>query len=282
MSGLDRDGHRFVASDGLTLRYDVDDFTDPWRPPETLVLVHAAMGSSRRFYAWVPHLCRDFRVVRLDMRGHGRSDIPGEGQLTLERLSQDVTDLLDHLGVERAHLAGSSAGGIVSMYTAVTRPERVATLAAFAAIPGLKMSAGHTDYGAWIKAIREEGVRGFLARTIADRFDQGQVEPGFVEWFLDEAARNDPELLARFVRLMSSVDFADRLGEIRCPTLMVVPGGDPNQSMGEYHATRDAIRDCTFVVYDGMRHNITDAVPDRCAEDLRAFLSKQSRGGGER
>ncbi len=235
MSGLERDGQRLVASDGLTLRYYIDDFTDPWTRPETL-----------------------------------------------ERLSRDVVDLLDHLGVKRAHLAGSSAGGIVAMYTAVTRPERVATLAAFAAIPGLKMSAGHTDYGAWIRAIREEGVRGFLARTIADRFDLDQVEPGFVEWFLDKAARNDPDLLQRFVRLMSSVDFAGRLPQIRCPTLMVAPGGDPNQSMDEYHAVRDAIPDCTFIVYDGMRHNITDAVPDRCAEDLRAFLSRQTRGGSER
>ena len=53
----------FTASDGLKLSYRIDDYTDPWRQADTVVLVHAAMGSSNRFYAWVPHLARDFRVV---------------------------------------------------------------------------------------------------------------------------------------------------------------------------------------------------------------------------
>ena len=56
--------HTHVASDGLKLRYAVDDYSDPWRPRETLFLLHAAMGSSRRLYKWVPILARHFRVVR--------------------------------------------------------------------------------------------------------------------------------------------------------------------------------------------------------------------------
>src|SRR3972149_4293397 len=67
----------FRTSDGLRLCYVIDDYTDPWRMSDTLVMVHAAMGSSRRFYAWVPHLARDFRVVRFDLRGHGETDVPG-------------------------------------------------------------------------------------------------------------------------------------------------------------------------------------------------------------
>ncbi len=264
----------FKASDGLQLAYQVDDFTDPWRDADTLILLHAAMGSTRRLYAWVPTLCRDFRVVRMDLRGHGRSEIPGEGQLSLERLTQDVFELMDELGVDRAHLAGSSAGGIIAMHAAVVEPERVATLGGFAAIPGLKMSAGHTDYTAWTTAIQTIGVRAFLSNTITDRFNLDEVDPGFVEWFLDEAAQNNPDLLVRFVTLMSGVDFADRLGEIKCPTLLVVPGGDPNQSMEEYEFCRDAIAGSELVVYDGKRHNITDSDPDRCAKDLLHFLNK--------
>jgi 3-oxoadipate enol-lactonase len=61
----------FTTSDGLRLAYDYDDFTDPWRPAPTVLLLHAAMGSARRYFAWVPHLARDYRVVRLDLRGHG-------------------------------------------------------------------------------------------------------------------------------------------------------------------------------------------------------------------
>ena len=48
----------FRASDGLKLAYTVDDFTDPWLEAPTLLLLHAAMGHSHRFYAWVPRLSR--------------------------------------------------------------------------------------------------------------------------------------------------------------------------------------------------------------------------------
>src|SRR5262249_43193008 len=63
----------FVASDGIRIAYTIDDFTDPWRQAPTLLLLHAAMGSSKRWYASVPALCRDYRVVRMDLRGHGES-----------------------------------------------------------------------------------------------------------------------------------------------------------------------------------------------------------------
>ena len=101
----------FAASDGLSLAYYIDDFTDPWKNAPMLLLLHAAMGSARRYFAWVPHLARDYRVVRLDLRGHGRSQAPpAEQKLTLDRLVLDVAELLDHLGVAQAHLVGNSAG----------------------------------------------------------------------------------------------------------------------------------------------------------------------------
>ena len=66
----------FRASDGLKLAYIVDDFTDPWLKAPTLLLLHAAMGHSKRYYAWVPKLSRRYRVVRMDLRGHGDSEVP--------------------------------------------------------------------------------------------------------------------------------------------------------------------------------------------------------------
>ena len=62
---------RFTSSDGIRLAYCIDDFTDPWKKAPVLLLLHAAMGSARRYYAWVPPLSRHYRVVRMDLRGHG-------------------------------------------------------------------------------------------------------------------------------------------------------------------------------------------------------------------
>lgn len=263
----------FRASDGVRIAYEIDDFTPAWKDVDTVVLLHAAMGTSRRFFRWVPPLCGRFRVARWDMRGHGASDRPPPGGLSIERLSTDLVEFLDHLGLDRAHVVGSSAGGVVAMHAALDHSQRFASLSGFVAIPGLRSSVGHNDYEAWKAGLVKEGVEAFLKRTAAQRFRLEEVDAGFVDWFAREAARNDPAFLADFVAMMTAVDFRERLGEIACPSLFVVASGDPVHSMENYELLK-AVPDHRFVVYENMPHNITDAVPDRCVADLLAFLGE--------
>lgn len=278
MTPFDRPLAAFCTSDGLSLRYAVDDFTPPWQPPETVVLLHAAMGTHNRFRLWMPALLPKYRVVRWDMRGHGESDTPPEGgSLSVERLARDLIDMLDHLGLQQAHICGSSTGGIIGMYAAIHWPDRIRSLASYAAIPGLAPSTGHNDYGAWVDALTRDGVSGFLRRTIRQRFDPDRSEPGLIDWFIAESARNDPHFLARFVTMMSGGDFGARLPDIRCPTLFVVPSNDPVHSMENYAVLR-AVPGHRFVVYEDRPHNITDAEPARCVADLRAFLDEITQG----
>jgi len=268
----------FRTSDGLKIRYVIDDYTQPWKKCDTIILLHAAMGTMNRFRAWVPYLAGRYRVVRWDMRGHGSSDQPAENlDLSIERLSKDYIELLDHLGVDKVHLVGSSTGGIIGMQAAVEHPKRFLSLTSFAAIPGLAPSTSHNDYNDWEIGLAKEGVRNFLRRTIKQRFHVDQVEPRFVDWFIEESARNDPRFLARFVHMMTKFDFGDRLTEIRCPTLFVVPSGDPVHSMENYNVLR-VVPDHRFVVFENMPHNITDAVPDRCAGELVKFLDDVADG----
>ncbi len=272
---LSSEMHTHVASDGLKLRYAVDDYSDPWRPQETLFLLHAAMGSSRRLYKWVPVLARNFRVVRPDMRGHGQSGIPGPDQLSVARLAQDVAELADALGCRQFHVAGSSAGAIVAMQVAIDYPDRVRTLGDFASTPGLKNSL--VDAEKWIAGIKAQGFKGFLEATIADRMPQ-DADEGFKRWFIDESAKTDPELFYRFVRMMKACDLTDRLHEIRCPALAVIPHPDPLGTPAQYEVVKHNIRNCEYVVYQGLPHNITDSVPEKCAEELKRFLLGQCAG----
>ena len=261
----------FTASDGLKLAYAVDDFSDPWKPQETLILIHAAMGSSRRLYKWIPTLSRQFRVVRPDMRGHGETQIPGPDQLTVERLARDVVELADHLGVGKFHLAGSSAGAIVAIQTTLDFPERVLTLTNFASTPGLKRS--NIDMDKWVRHIRAKGLKGMLEETIEERFPD-VADKGFLRWFIDESARTNEDLFCRFGPMMKAVDQTDRLHEIRCPMMNIVPGHDPLGSLEQYSVYRKLVPQSELVVYEGLPHNITDSVPERCAEDLLKFLMK--------
>ena len=262
----------FTASDGLKLAYTIDDFTDPWLKAPTLLLLHAAMGHSRRYYAWVPRLCRHSRVVRMDLRGHGSSAVPpAEPALAMERLVRDTRELLDHLGVASAHIVGNSAGGYIGQQLAMNSPERVTSLMLFGSTPGLKNSQALT----WIPRVAKDGLRKFLADTISDRFPVDRTDPRHIEWFLDEAAKNDTPYIARFVGLMSSLEWSDQLHRIKSPTLVVYPGAETVGSTHNYDAMRDRIPDVEVLSYEGLPHNICDSVPDRCADDVLTFLEKR-------
>jgi len=261
----------FAASDGNRISFRIDDFTDPWRSRQTLLLLHAAMGSSRRWYAAVPVLARRYRVVRMDLRGHGESQVPpAEPSLSMGRLVQDVHELLDHLGCGPVHVVGNSAGGYVAQNMAMTSPDRVRSLMLFGSTPGLKNSQAHT----WLPRAAREGLRNFLAATIEDRFPPGH-DQGHIEWFLEEAAKNDTAYIGRFVGLMTTLWWADELPRIQCPTLLVMPGAETVGSTQNYEIMRSKIPDCELIAYEGLPHNICDIAPDRCANDILAFLQRR-------
>jgi len=262
----------FSASDGVRLAYHIDDFTDPWKNAPVLLLLHAAMGSARRYYAWVPLLSRRYRVVRMDLRGHGNSPVPpADRELRLERLVSDVAELMDHLGCPSAHVVGNSAGGYLGQQLAMTQGERVRSLMLFGSTPGLKNSQAPS----WIPQIEAKGLRAFLAETIADRLPLDKVDPGLVEWFLDEAAKNDPAYIGKFVLLMARYDWSDELGRIGCPTMVVVPGAEPIGSTANYEPFRRNVRDVEMRVYEGAPQNICDAFPERCTGDVLDFLGRR-------
>jgi 3-oxoadipate enol-lactonase len=110
----------------LYLHYVVDDFTDPWSKPSTVLMLHGNAESGAAWYGWMPELARRHRVVRPDMRGFGQSTpMPREFQWSLDGLIDDYCRLMDVLGVERFHLVGAKIGGTIARAFAARRPERV-------------------------------------------------------------------------------------------------------------------------------------------------------------
>jgi pimeloyl-ACP methyl ester carboxylesterase len=261
----------FRSHDGFEIAYCVDDFTDPWTTPDTVLLLHAAMGSSRRWFRWVPRLARQFRVVRMDLRGHGESQKPRpEEPFSLDQLVGDAARLIEIVGGSRAHVVGLSAGGYVAQQLAIRQPDKVKTLALYASTPGLKNSQAAT----WIPRIQEIGLKPFLAETIHERFDD-EADPQLVRWFIEQAGSNDPAFIARFVLHMCTHDFMEELRAIRCPTLIVAAGKEPIGDGSAYRQMHERIAGSRLVQYDVASHNIGDQYADRCVEDLLAFLTEQ-------
>ena len=260
-----------LSSDGLAIAYTIDDYTDPWLAPQTLIMLHSAMSSSRRLYAMVPHLARRYRVVRMDLRGHGDSAVPGPDQpLTLERLTRDVLELMDHLRVDKAHLLGVSGGGYLAQQIAIHHPGRAASVLLFASRPGFKDSKG----AAWIPEMERVGLRAFIAETLEERLPVKELPQAQIEWFLDEIARNDVAFVKRFVLYMTTQYWMDDVARIVCPALLVAPAGDAIGNADAYEEMHARIAGSELITYDVANHNICDYVPDRCARDALKFLRR--------
>jgi pimeloyl-ACP methyl ester carboxylesterase len=111
------------------LFYRDDWFGEPWRKPETAVLIHGNDESSVVWFGWVPRMGQEFRLIRPDLPGFGRSRIPAGFEWSLPSLATFVAHVLDKAGVESAHIVGAKTGGAIAMQFAADYPSRTRTLA---------------------------------------------------------------------------------------------------------------------------------------------------------
>jgi pimeloyl-ACP methyl ester carboxylesterase len=267
----------FTTRDGFRVAYQIDDFTAPWTRPDTVLLIHAAMGRSLRWFSWMPELAARYRVVRLDLRGHGESAVPSPDQpFSLAHLVGDVVELLDLLGLDSVHVVGNSAGGFVAQRLAIEHSQRVKTLAVYGSAPGLKNS----NAPAWIPRVQEIGLKRFLADTIDDRFDKN-ADPALVEWFIDQAGSNDPAFIARFVLHMCTHEFMDEVSRIVCPTLIVAAAKERIGHASDYAEMHRRIKRSELVLIDTPAHNICDGYPERCLHEQLGFLSRNRAAAGD-
>src|SRR3546814_20509533 len=95
------------------LAYRLDDFCDGWADAPHVMLLHGIAESAEAFNGWVPHLARRWRVIRPDLRGHGRSAAlqPGE-MLSVASLADDIDGLAKRLRLQHVHVVGSTLGQI--------------------------------------------------------------------------------------------------------------------------------------------------------------------------
>src|SRR3954464_6074277 len=117
--GLRPDESGYVDVNGVHMYYETYGAGTP------LVLLHGGMLSIRlNFAGLIPTLALKHRVIGVEMQGHGRT-ADTEREITPAALASDVVGLLDHLGIDRAHVLGHSMGGAVAMELAVSHPDRV-------------------------------------------------------------------------------------------------------------------------------------------------------------
>ncbi|SPU51219.1 3-oxoadipate enol-lactonase [Bordetella trematum] len=190
-------------------------------PADAPVLVLSnSLGTNADMWAQqVPALSRHFRVVRYDTRGHGRSSVP-EGEYRFEQLANDVVELLDHLGVARAHFCGLSMGGPTGLTLALNHPERIDRLVLCNTAARIGSAQGWTDR---IATVQQTGLAnmayGVVERWLTDGFRER--EPGLTQVLVDMLRRTPDAGYNGNCAALRDADLRPRLGEIRARTLVI-------------------------------------------------------------
>jgi len=141
-----------AAVDGIRIWYAVFGHGSP------VILVHGGMGNSNYWGLQIPVLARQYEVIVLDSRGHGRSTWDSK-PITYHLMASDVLALMDELHVPKAALVGWSDGAIIGLDIAIHHPERLTKLFAFAAnsdTSGVKDVSKNPSFNAYWSRTREE------------------------------------------------------------------------------------------------------------------------------
>ena len=263
-----------------TLYYTVDDFTDPWQNAPVMVLQHGYARSSKFWHAWVPRLARKFRVVRMDLRGHGESPVDFDPltQSTLEGYVDDLLALLDTLNVREVHYCGESFGGILGMVLAAEHPERVRTLTLVAAPVFQNEKAAYSaGYPTREEALRTLGTRKWAEAIYgAAGFFPPDVDPRLREWYVGEIAKSDVEVLCGLYGLLRHANAKPYLPRIKAPVLGLYPTAGALTSSEQEVLLKGGIRNFRLIHLPTSSHAVLTLEPEACTRHLIEFIETSS------
>jgi pimeloyl-ACP methyl ester carboxylesterase len=261
----------------VTLCYET--FGDPADP--TILLI---MGLGTQMVAWRPEFCeqlvaRGFHVVRFDNRDIGRSTkikarpptmaqlllrSPRAGAYRLKSMAGDAIGLLDHLGIERAHLVGASMGGMIAQTMAARWPDRVLSLTSIMSTTGnrwrgqahlklypLFLKPPPADRDAYVAHIKR-----VFAAIGSPGFERDEQE---LATLMEEsyARGHDPAGGARQLgAIVASGDRTAELRKITAPTVVIHGTDDVLVRPSGGRATAKAIRGAKLVMIEGMGHDL--------------------------
>ena len=283
---------------GIEIAYET--FGDP--ADDAVLLV---MGLGTQMLAWHEDLCRTIAdaghfVIRYDNRDVGLSTkidapVPSIPDLLLQRkvaytlddMATDAFALLDHLGIERAHVAGTSMGGFISQTMALRSPERVRSLALSMTSTGsrkvgrpspavIKMMATAKPpadrAAAMEEAVEVNAVLGSPHRQDADRIRHLSG----IAW--DRS--HDPDgRLRQLGAIMAQPNRTERLRSLDIPTVVVHGLSDPLVAVSGGIALAKAIPGATFVGHHGMGHDLPLTMWRELADDQLALIARAVERG---
>jgi len=252
------------------------------REGRTVVLVHGFAASLHAWEPWVARLSKDYRVVTLDLAGHGLTRTPDAYQISTDGQVAIVDAVTRRLGIERFVLGGNSMGGAVAWNYALAHPER---------LQGLVL----VDAAGWPVEGKREGsplvfklLGNSAGRAILKSIDlRPMAEKGLKTAYVDEALVT-PALVDRYADLALAPGRRDQIlrsqsqprtpvsrqtfAKIAIPTLVMTGEADKVIPAAASRGLAGAIPGAKLIAYPGVGHVPMEQIADRSAADLKAFL----------
>jgi 3-oxoadipate enol-lactonase len=235
-----------------------------------LVLLTGFGGTAGYWDSVVPELEGRFTVITLDNRGSGETE--SKGPFTVEDMAEDVSELLDSLSLDGAHVLGWSMGSQIAQALAINHPDKVYTLAL---VSSYLKRPDRSSYliGGMLEAVKHGMPMRFFkipmkAMGHTERYFEGRK-------FTDERdSSHSVDGLARQIAAVDAYSTEDSAHMIMCPTLSIHGSEDimVPQEFGD--ALADRIRDCTIIRLRGEGHNIR---PSKYIESYASFAISHGR-----
>jgi 3-oxoadipate enol-lactonase len=239
------------------LFYREDWFGEPWRKPETAMLIHGNDESSIVWFGWVPRMAQEFRLLRPDLPGFGQSKVPSGFEWSLPNLATFVAHVLDKAGVESAHIIGAKTGGAIAMQFAADYPGRTRTLAV-ASGPASVINISNPS-------------------KIPQRDRLGSAASKEMVQYWNEMFATAPHEGVEGLRTaLSKFDLARDgvLQRIAAPTLVITADRSALQSVEKVRQYQLLIPKSRLVVLHSDAYHIAAANADECVTNVLAFIKE--------
>ncbi|HSW12444.1 MAG TPA: alpha/beta hydrolase [Solimonas sp.] len=245
---------------------------------EPLLLIHGLGSSALDWEEQLDFFSRSYRVIAFDLRGHGRSDKP-QGPYSIRQFSDDAAALLRQLDVSSAHVVGLSLGGAIAFQLALDHPGLARTLTIVNSGPELILRTLSERFAIGLRFVIVP-LFGLptMGRMISKRLFPDPASDGVRRKFEERFAGNQTRPYLDSLRALVGWSVTARLGEIRCPVLVVTADQDYTPvSLKEAYVAQ--LPDARLCVVPDSRHALPMERPAAFNQMLAGFLGEHVSAG---
>jgi 3-oxoadipate enol-lactonase len=255
-----------AINNGMELFYEDDRLGAPWLKPEAAVLIHGAGESSAAWFGWVPRMAQQFRLVRPDLPGFGRSEVRDDYEWSVANLAATINQFLDKVGIETAHIVGAKLGAAIAMQFAADYPGRTRSLVVCGGpvSPPKLVEASAARSKTWWQETQRQRLGSNASKES-------------IEYWNTLMAAADPRAQRGVLKAAAALNLLPALPRINSPTLVITTDRSALQSVESVLDYQRKIPNSRLLVLQSDAYHVAVAKADECVTNVLAFIGNAVR-----